>query len=166
MTNKKEMPLTDGNPIVEGGFMRPCCICGKPFDGRGNNPKPIETNGVCCDECNNNLVIPRRLRDAKIARIQRDADALAKKAADKHASEKLNAFVGKAVIVKFWDDSTDRGVLHIDTIATRYHSADVPRVNNTRVIGYYLDRGEGGYLHFKKTHVVNIALDQGGVICN
>lgn len=77
MTNKKSMPLTDGNPIVEGGFMRPCCICGKQFDGRGNNLKPIETDGVCCDECNNDYVIPRRLRDIAIARIQRDKAAIA-----------------------------------------------------------------------------------------
>lgn len=68
--------LTDGNPIVEGGFMRLCCICGKPFDGRGNNPSPVETDGVCCDKCNNDYVIPRRLRDIAIARIQRDADAI------------------------------------------------------------------------------------------
>lgn len=165
MTNKKTMPLTDGNPIIEGGFMRLCCICGKTFDGRGNNPSPVEIDGVCCDKCNNDFVIPRRLRDITIARIQRDADALAKTATGKHASEKLNAFVGKAVVIDFWDGSAERGVLRVDTIATRFHSADVPRVDNTRVIGYWLDdRLLHARLHFKKTHVVNIALDRGGVI--
>ncbi len=151
--------LTDGNPIVEGGFMRNCCICGKPFDGRGNNPKPIETDGVCCDECNNNLVLPSRMREIAIARIQRDADALAAEAAGNHASAKLNAFVGKAVVVKIWDGSTERGVLHVDTLATYLHSADAAHADNTRVIGYYLDRGKRGYLHFKKSHIDDIALD-------
>ena len=52
-----------------------CCICGDIFNGYGNNPwgaiQP-EPNGVikelefndndrCCDECNNQFVIPGRL---------------------------------------------------------------------------------------------------------
>ncbi|MDE7191915.1 MAG: hypothetical protein K2O35_05570 [Clostridia bacterium] len=151
--------LTDGNPIVEGGFLRDCCICGKPFAERGYNPAPIETDGVCCKECNDKLVIPRRMRDITIARIQRDADALAATAAGNHASTKLNAFVGKPVVVKTWDGSTERGVLHIDTLATRLHSADAAHADNTRVIGYYLDRGSHGCTHFKKTHIITIALD-------
>lgn len=151
--------LTDGNPIVEGGFMRDCCICGKPFADRGYNPAPIKNDGVCCKECNDKLVIPRRMRDITIARIQRDADALATTAAGHHASEKLNALVGKTVNVKFWDGSGDRGVLHIDTLATRLHSADAAHTDNTRVIGYYLYRGEQhGYLHFKKSHITKIEI--------
>lgn len=42
-----------------------CCICGKEFEGYGNNPelvKPFD-EGVCCDECNNDVVIPKRLED-------------------------------------------------------------------------------------------------------
>ena len=139
--------------------MRVCCICGKSFDGYGYNPVPIESAGVCCRACNDTLVIPRRLRDYKIERIQQDADALRTNATGKHASAKLNAFVGKPVIVKFWDGSTERGVLHIDTLATRLHSADAAHIDNTRVIGYCLDRGKHGQTCFKKTHVVNIALD-------
>lgn len=46
-----------------------CCICGKVFTGWGNNPDPVkDENGNlfpedarCCDECNNNVVIPTRL---------------------------------------------------------------------------------------------------------
>ena len=139
--------------------MRVCCICGKPYEGYGNDPRPVEKWGDCCDLCNVTLVIPRRKRDAAIARIQQDADALRNAPAGKHASKKLNAFVGKPVLVKWWNGDTERGVLHVDTVATRYHSADTSRADNTRVIGYYLDRGSHGCTHFKKTHVVNIALD-------
>lgn len=124
--------------------MRVCCICGKSFDGYGYNPVPIESAGVCCRACNDTLVIPRRLRDYKIERIQQDADALRTNATGKHASAKLNAFVGKPVIVKFWDGSTERGVLHIDTLATRLHSADAAAgINIERNHVYKMDCLDG-----------------------
>lgn len=41
-----------------------CCICGKKFEGYGNNPWPVDNkeNSRCCDECNINVIIPERLR--------------------------------------------------------------------------------------------------------
>ena len=41
-----------------------CCICDKCFTGHGNNPEPVKEKGVCCDDCNNNVVIRARLRDS------------------------------------------------------------------------------------------------------
>lgn len=43
-----------------------CCICGKEFEGWGNNPWPInnDPNAVCCDECNTNTVVPARIAQA------------------------------------------------------------------------------------------------------
>ena len=38
-----------------------CCICGKEFEGYGNNPYPLKNEGECCDKCNTNFVIPARL---------------------------------------------------------------------------------------------------------
>lgn len=38
-----------------------CCICGKEFDGWGNNPWPIVEDGECCDECNMTRVVPARI---------------------------------------------------------------------------------------------------------
>lgn len=38
-----------------------CCLCGKEFEGYGNNPWPIAEEGECCDECNNTKVIWARL---------------------------------------------------------------------------------------------------------
>lgn len=39
-----------------------CCICGKQFNGYGNNPEPVKTTGVCCDHCNFTVVIPERIK--------------------------------------------------------------------------------------------------------
>ena len=41
-----------------------CCICGKEFEGYGNNPDPIvpfESGETCCNDCNANVVIPKRI---------------------------------------------------------------------------------------------------------
>ena len=43
-----------------------CCICGKEFEGYGNNPWPIgwdiySEEDRCCDECNFTEVIPARI---------------------------------------------------------------------------------------------------------
>lgn len=39
-----------------------CCICGEWFNEWGNNPWPIKLDGSCCDRCNNEAVIPARLK--------------------------------------------------------------------------------------------------------
>lgn len=49
-----------------------CCICGKVFNGYGNNPygalnfysRPIKwlKNDRCCDDCNQEHVIPGRIK--------------------------------------------------------------------------------------------------------
>lgn len=40
---------------------RKCCICGKEFEGHGNNPYPLKSDGRCCDECNIAIVVPERV---------------------------------------------------------------------------------------------------------
>lgn len=42
-----------------------CCICGRQKLGQGNNPAPIVNDGKskCCDDCNFNVIVPRRLYD-------------------------------------------------------------------------------------------------------
>ena len=41
-----------------------CSICGKEYDGYGNNAQPVNS-GRCCDECNEKVVIPTRLHEWK-----------------------------------------------------------------------------------------------------
>ena len=41
-----------------------CVICGREFDGYGNNAEPVKP-GKCCDKCNLNVVIPERIIAAK-----------------------------------------------------------------------------------------------------
>lgn len=62
-----------------------CCICGKEFEGWGNNPdgaldhetlKPInfDSEHVCCDDCNRHEVIPGRLIMIQAHRTMNDLD--------------------------------------------------------------------------------------------
>ena len=37
-----------------------CSICGKKYEGYGNNARPIN-NGRCCDEFNKTKVVPFRM---------------------------------------------------------------------------------------------------------
>ena len=39
-----------------------CCFCGKTINGFGNNPDPACTipGAICCDKCNEKVVIPVR----------------------------------------------------------------------------------------------------------
>lgn len=47
--------------------IRRCCICGDKFYGWGNNPAPvnIREGARCCNECNENVVIPARIISIK-----------------------------------------------------------------------------------------------------
>lgn len=45
-----------------GDKMKKCSICGKDFNEKGNNAVPVN-EGVCCDRCNAEVVIPRRKAD-------------------------------------------------------------------------------------------------------
>lgn len=36
-----------------------CCLCGKEFEGFGNNPYPLSEEGRCCDMCNDEVICAR-----------------------------------------------------------------------------------------------------------
>ena len=44
-------------------MMKVCAICGKEFEGFGNNPYPVRISeeARCCDDCNSRFVIMSRL---------------------------------------------------------------------------------------------------------
>jgi hypothetical protein len=48
------------NHLVEDTKKKTCVICGKEFEGYGNNAEPV-ASGLCCDVCNKQKVIPARL---------------------------------------------------------------------------------------------------------
>ena len=58
--DKRIMNETLSN-IKEAYEHHKCVICGKEFDGYGNNAEPVKP-GICCDECNAKQVIPARLK--------------------------------------------------------------------------------------------------------
>jgi len=41
-----------------------CILCGRRFSGWGNNPEPVAhySEGLACDTCNRERVVPTRLR--------------------------------------------------------------------------------------------------------
>ena len=41
-----------------------CVICGRNYPNQyGNNPYPVKTKGLCCNECNDMIVIPARITE-------------------------------------------------------------------------------------------------------
>lgn len=52
-------------PVFEEEKKQTCCICGKTFEGWGNNPWPVKEDGQCCRECNATIVLPERLKLAR-----------------------------------------------------------------------------------------------------
>jgi hypothetical protein len=44
-----------------------CCICGKEFEGWGNDPCPVvmDEKAKCCDKCDMEVVLPARIKAMK-----------------------------------------------------------------------------------------------------
>jgi hypothetical protein len=40
-----------------------CCICNEKFIGWGSNPYPVKEDGECCKPCDDNVVIPARIKE-------------------------------------------------------------------------------------------------------
>ena len=60
-----------------------CCICGKEFNGYGNNPEPVfpitddnDNRNYCCNWCDKNVVIPERGRISELIRYAREHASL------------------------------------------------------------------------------------------
>ena len=50
-----------------------CVICGKEYEGYGNNAQPVK-DGKCCDKCNLEVVIPARIKKMGIKEEVEDLD--------------------------------------------------------------------------------------------
>ena len=50
-----------------------CVICGKEYDGYGNNAQPVK-DGKCCDKCNQEVVIPARIKMMGLKEEAEDLD--------------------------------------------------------------------------------------------
>lgn len=53
--------MTDNHKTSKTPQPQRCSICGRHYNGWGNNAKPVN-NGRCCDDCNGMVVIPARLK--------------------------------------------------------------------------------------------------------
>lgn len=58
---KNFMVETAKNVLNEAFEKHKCVLCGKEFTGYGNNAEPL-AKGLCCDECNDEKVIPERIK--------------------------------------------------------------------------------------------------------
>ena len=50
-----------------------CSICGNPYEGYGNNARPVK-DGRCCDDCNAMVVTPARMEAIKKATKKEDGE--------------------------------------------------------------------------------------------
>lgn len=72
--DKKVMTETLNNlgiKLDEAKDIQNCVICGKPIVGYGNNAAPV-ADGKCCDQCNQNVVIPARLKELQNSKLNED----------------------------------------------------------------------------------------------
>jgi hypothetical protein len=49
-----------------------CSICNTEITGHGHNPTPVTSKGRCCDKCNIEVVVPKRIKI--ISKITEDED--------------------------------------------------------------------------------------------
>jgi len=54
-----------------------CSLCEQPYEGYGNNPSPLTDRlggfDRCCDDCNEELVVPVRARLMEIRELRKKA---------------------------------------------------------------------------------------------
>ena len=66
-----------------------CCICKGIFFGYGNNPYPVESEGRCCDDCNNSHVIATRLGDLGIIPTEKEIKVMEQQRLDDLKGDKV-----------------------------------------------------------------------------
>lgn len=68
------MNMKGGRIEMSSGDKERCVICDELIEGRGNNPSPISSEGLCCDDCNFEVVIPARIDDIDIEKIEEESE--------------------------------------------------------------------------------------------
>jgi hypothetical protein len=46
-----------------------CPICDKKFNGWGNNPAPLNVEGLVCDDCNMCVIVPVRMGNRNLVKM-------------------------------------------------------------------------------------------------
>lgn len=63
----------DEDELLKEENKKVCVICGKEYDGYGNNAQPVK-DGNCCDKCNQEVVIPARIKKMGLKEEAEDLD--------------------------------------------------------------------------------------------
>lgn len=71
MMKKLKSDLSSLNESLDDD--KKCVICGKPITGYGNNAQPVK-DGKCCDKCNQEVVIPARIKKMGLKEEAEDLD--------------------------------------------------------------------------------------------
>lgn len=104
-----------------------CSICGRTIEGYGNNAWPVN-DGRCCDKCDDEVVVPRRINDAKSENEKLKSDP--KKArSNENRAKRFTASILKLIIEAeaimtyefIMHDCNEQKALHA---AMRKHSDD------------------------------------------
>ena len=64
-----------------------CCICNEKFIGWGNNPYPIKEDGECCKPCDDNVVVPARMKEYSNMQKTESFDDIRFKQSEKEKNE-------------------------------------------------------------------------------
>ena len=51
-----------------------CSICGKEYQGYGNNAQPVD-DGRCCNDWNSRVVIPFRMYSGRLQEIKKNGES-------------------------------------------------------------------------------------------
>lgn len=89
-----------------------CCICHKEIEGYGNNAAPVK-DGICCSDCNINIVVPNRLNHMKTLR-----DAAIAQARFTNGIKEMNGYETQTTL---YGDFTIADAFGVDAVKDTYN---------------------------------------------
>lgn len=86
-----------------------CCLCGKEFEGFGNNPYPLKEDGRCCDICNDEVICARlnALSPKQLVEDEDFTENLLKQLNNAEESEILSVLV---MILQFYTEKYNKSL--------------------------------------------------------
>ena len=89
-----------------------CCLCHKEIEGYPNNAEPI-MDGLCCSDCNINIVVPNRISQMNVLRKAAIAQATFEK-----GMMELN---GYECVTTLYQDFTIADAFGVDAVRDTYN---------------------------------------------
>lgn len=103
-----------------------CSICGKKYEGFGNNAQPIN-KGRCCNDCNRDFVIPMRVLTGPIWRAKEENNGAVVELKSNnghcfnyHITKGILTDCGKVYIRKVKEEDVNKAVEMLGTVYDFY----------------------------------------------